>query len=548
MQQILKFSLAAYLGLMSAAWADLGSLQTALQNPSVAIGQSWVDTRTLAPLYAATQYNYIWTKQQQGLDLVEALSHAEAHGLNPAHYHLEAIRTLLEHGQSMEDRLSLDLLMTDAFLRYARDVKIGRINPRLLAGEQYRTPPQMDYAALVQQAVQSPHLSDFLKTLPPQTAEYQDLVAILKELKETPPPQNLPPIEAGAKLQKGDRSLRVEALRARLEALGDLAPAADKQDKKLFDQAVKEAVITFQTRANITADGVVGTGTQNLLNLDPTLRYDQVRANMERLRWQPTILGDRYVYVNVPAYQLKAVAPQQPDLLMRVIVGRQERPTPLFSDQIRMIEFNPSWSVPPTIIKKDIYPHLLTDPSYPLVHKNVRIYTKDGVEVNPHSVNWRNVNVMSYRFRAPPGERNPLGTVKFLFPNRFDVYLHDTNERNLFQKTERAISSGCIRVAAPDVLTQWLMTADREDWTEEKRLKILASGDQTRLNLRTPVPVYIDYITVWRGVDGKPVFVQDIYGHDAALIAALQQADKASPPLKSYIVAPALAPEVAAAP
>jgi murein L,D-transpeptidase YcbB/YkuD len=184
--------------------------------------------------------------------------------------------------------------------------------------------------------------------------------------------------------------------------------------------------------------------------------------------------------------------------------------------------------LPPTIAREDVWTKLIDNPGYALEHKNVRIY-QAGVEVDPYSVDWRNADIRDYRLRAEPGPRNPLGTVKFLFPNRFDVYLHDTNERDLFSKDVRALSSGCIRIADPAAMANWLLSADIPDkWSEERRVNILESKKQTRLILKTPVPVYLVYITAWQSADGRPVFRDDIYGQDALLIKALAEQDAKS--------------------
>ena len=257
-----------------------------------------------------------------------------------------------------------------------------------------------------------------------------------------------------------------------------------------------------------------------MLNIPVEYRIKQTIANMERLRWQPDDLGQRYVYVNVPAYHLVASSNGQINLSMKVVVGRPQRATPIFSDSIRMVEFNPDWHVPPTIAREDVLPHLRDNPYYALEVKNVRMY-QNGVEVDPATVDWHTADIRKFRLRAPPGPRNPLGTVKFLFPNRFDVYLHDTSEPSLFVKNDRALSSGCVRVADPASLANWLLGPDQANWSEERRARIMASERQTRLIMKTPVPVYLAYVTAWLSQNQLPAFRPDIYDLDGELIKAI---------------------------
>lgn len=495
-------------------------LQAILAAPSVQVDAEVLDRPALAAAYEGRKFEPLWVGVSGRVEkILDTLEKSALHGLDPADYHVAAIKARLGSSDPSQ-RLVLDLMLTDGLMRYASDVRAGRVSPRQVRGEQYVRSQVVDAVAAVLAVAASPDVGAALAALPPRSPVYQGLVIALAGLHELEAQGGWGTIPEGRKLEPGDHSPRVAALRKRLAATGELGGAASEGET--YDSRLEEAVKAYQTRTGIEADGIAGRGTFAMLNIPVTDRIRQVIANMERMRWQPDDLGARHVLVNVPAYQLVAVSNGHVDLNMKVVVGRPARPTPVFSDAIRFVEFNPDWSVPSTIAREDIQPHLVSNPLYALEHKNVRMY-KDGVEIDPTTIDWRYTSVRQFRLTAPPGPRNPLGTVKFLFPNRFDVYLHDTSEPQLFAKAERAFSSGCIRVSDPAALSNWLLS-DKPNWSDEKRRSILDSRRQTRLNMENPVPVYITYITAWLGEDGRPVFRPDIYNRDAALAAAIGKA------------------------
>lgn len=511
--------LLAILALPLSVRAD-NAIENLLVSPVAVLSGQNVDAAALRQVYMPVGFERLWRRQAQVEAVLEVLSAAGAHALNPDDYHVSTIRALDGEPQQA---LARDLLLTEGLMRYIADVRGGVVNPRNLKGERFSPLQVVDPVKLVQEAAKADDLKAFLAALPPRSPVYAGLVRLLAKLQQDEAAGGWPVLADGPKIEPGENSRRIVTLRRRLAATGELGSAAN-DDSPLYDKALVEAVKAYQADNGLTADGVVGRGTRAMLNVPLAQRIAQVKANLERLRWQPDDLGDRYVYVNIPGYEMVAGTRDKVDLNMKVIVGRPKRATPIFADNIRMVEFNPDWHVPPTIAREDVLPHLIEDPNYALEHKNVRIY-RDGHEVDPHTVDWRKANIRDYRLRAEPGPRNPLGTVKFLFPNRFDVYLHDTNERNLFTKDERAMSSGCVRIADPDAFANWLLGADQDNWSDERRQKILDSRKQTRLILRNPVPVYLVYITAWQGDDGQPAFRPDIYDLDGPLAEALATPD-----------------------
>ena len=490
------------------------ALQATLAAPTLEADGQALDRVALDAVYAKFGYEPLWVNTEGRVEAIRhVLSEAARHGLQPSDYNIDAITKRIA-GADVADRIALDMLLTDGLLRYIVDVRVGRVSPRQVQGEEFTRPQLIDPVQVISNAYAAPDFAGFLDTIAPQSPVYRGLIDVLAKLRAIEAAGGWKPLPDAPKIEPGQNLASIITLRNRLAATGELGQAEHNQSR-VYDRKLVEAVKAYQTRSGLKADGIIGKGTRASLNVSVGDRIRQTLASMERLRWQPDQLGERYVYVNVPAYQLIAASNGKIDLNMKVIVGRPKRPTPIFNDQIRMVDFNPVWHVPPTIAREDILPHLREDPTYALVHKDVHIY-QNGVEIDPSTVNWHNANIRDYRLRAPPGPRNPLGTVKFLFPNQFDVYLHDTSEPDKFAEYERGLSSGCVRISDPTAMANWLLTADQPNWSEERRVRIMDSAKQTRIMLKTPVPVYLAYITAWLE-DGIPVFRPDIYEQDKIL-------------------------------
>jgi murein L,D-transpeptidase YcbB/YkuD len=255
----------------------------------------------------------------------------------------------------------------------------------------------------------------------------------------------------------------------------------------------------------------------------PTGHADQIRMNMERWRWAPHDLGSRYVLVNVPAYQMQVMEGDTPVLAMRVIVGKPDAPTPLFSDKMTYLVFSPYWNIPPDILKNEALPHLAKDPDW-LRRNNMEVVGTKGEVVDASGVDWSDDKAVdSVRIRQAPGPENALGLVKFIFPNNFSVYLHDTPTDKLFFKDHRALSHGCIRVEEPVALAQYVMS-DRPEWTAERISAAMHANEEETVKLKSPIPVHIGYWTAWVGPDGKTVtYTDDPYGIDARQLQLIKE-------------------------
>jgi murein L,D-transpeptidase YcbB/YkuD len=320
-------------------------------------------------------------------------------------------------------------------------------------------------------------------------------------------------IGEGESIKSGARDLRVVQLRERL----GVAPV--EEDADLYDEVLVEAVRNFQTELGLTPDGIVGTATRNALNRAGNITRAQIVVNMEKWRWLPRDLGDFYVHVNIPEFRLWIKSAEVPVYETRVVVGTSTNQTPIFYDQIRHVVVNPYWNVPSSIARGEIGPQVMRDPSY-LGRRNIELLNAGRV-IDPYEVDWSSVPSGSFPFqlRQRPGAQNALGQVKFLFPNKHDVYLHDTPEKSLFGRDSRAYSHGCVRVQNPFEFAAALLEHEPK---LDAAMLVDAFGPKERwFNLEVRVPVYLTYFTVRADQDGNLRSFADLYGHDAKIAAVL---------------------------
>ncbi len=329
----------------------------------------------------------------------------------------------------------------------------------------------------------------------------------------------------------GDSGPRVAALRARLNASGDLtapSPAPGTPTLDGYDDTVAAAVSHFQRRHGLEPTGKAGDDTLAELNVPIADRIRQMEVNLERWRWMPSSLGDRYIQVNVPDFRLDVVEDGQVPLSMRVIVGKPKSRTPSFSGRMTYLELNPDWNLPDDIAANEVAPKLAANPGYLASHdmELIRGWGDKREVVDPSTVDAADLAKLGkgspYRLRQRSGVGNPLGQVKFMFPNPFDVYLHGTPSQHLFARTVRNFSHGCVRLEKPADLAAYLLK-DNPQWTPETIQDAIASGEHQTVLLPKPLPVYILYWTVWVDADGTVELRRDLYGHDEAIAKALAQ-------------------------
>ncbi|MEP2944243.1 MAG: L,D-transpeptidase family protein [Hyphomicrobiales bacterium] len=317
-------------------------------------------------------------------------------------------------------------------------------------------------------------------------------------------------VPATKRLSLGARDSNIVALRKRLAVSGDLDPSLTKSD--VFDSYVGAGVKNFQARHGMAVDGVIGTLTLSALNVPADVRYRQLQTNLVRLRSLSGYLGNRYVIVNVPAAELETVEGGRVHSRHTGVVGKIDRQTPILNSKIHEVNFNPFWTVPVSIIRKDLIPIMQKEPTY-LTDHSIRIYAQNGQELQPSQVNWFSEEAVNYRFRQDPGEKNSLGQMRINFKNDHQVYLHDTPDQNLFGKEVRFHSSGCVRVQNVREFVRWLLQ-DTNGWGRNTIDQTIASGERINADISKAVPLYMTYVTAWGAPGGVVHFRDDVYDRD----------------------------------
>jgi murein L,D-transpeptidase YcbB/YkuD len=546
--------------------------------------QAW---KALSELYRRRGDQPVWWDAKTGVhpgaaELLAVLDGLAGDGLDLRLYPRQELRSLADEvraeasgdgplaPQAARRVADLDLGLSYTFMTVAAHLSLGRLQPSETArmGWHLRRPPLVDLVAALQGAVGNAgagQVTAALTALAPKAEGYGKLKRALASYRDLASRGGWPAIPDGPRLRPSASGPRVAALAARLAASGDLAPeaaaarpggratgiadaslggqapgtaaavsggpgtgAAGAGRQALFDDALSAALAHFQARHGIepTAGGGVDATTLAALNVPVERRARQIELNLERWRWISGDFGERYILVNVPAFQLSVVEHGRTVASMRVIVGKEQRATPVFSDLLTQIVLNPTWHIPDSIVAQEIAPQLRKDPGY-LRRKGIEIKRQGAgtAEVDAGALSAAEIDQLGrhgspLRLRQPPGPQNPLGRYKFLFPNQFDVYLHDTPAGELFERSRRTFSHGCVRIEKPDELAQYLLAGDPR-WTPEAVAAKLATGESETITLASPLPVYILYLTAWVEADGTPNFRADVYDEDARLDEAL---------------------------
>jgi L,D-transpeptidase YcbB len=515
----------------------IATLRTAVQErlkgkqPGSVGDDAWGHTKRL---YARFQHSPLWL-EKGGLDkdraeaLTNALLNATSDGLRIDDYPLSevahAVSAVRATNQPTAEQLAdADVLLTAAYASLGEDLLVGQVDPKTV-GQSWHIDARDENvdSALVRTLVKLP-LDKAINAMRPNDEEYAALQKELARFREVVSKGGWKPIPAGKPLKRGqsDSPERIAALRARLAAEGISVPEASAASNAaladsgakttrssparsgaVFDDGLASAIAQFQARHGINVDSSLGKETLDALNVPAEYRLGQIAANLERTRWLPRALGSRYIYVNVPAFQLRAFDKGEPVLEMKVIVGQEyeDKATPVFSDSMETVVFRPYWNITPDIQAKEIEPKLASNPGY-LAANDMEYYNDGGQR----------------RIRQRPGPKNSLGFVKFLFPNDFNIYLHDTPNHELFDKDVRAFSHGCIRVEKPDELAQWVL-----GWDATKVEQAMREGADNRgVKLPQKIPVYIAYGTTYVR-DGQLFFGNDLYHRDDALVKAMAE-------------------------
>lgn len=480
--------------------------------------------------------------------LIGVLQRTDREGLDPGLYNatilsarrVEAGRGFLSmRGFNEGEASNLDVWLTYLFLQYASDLTNGVANlSHADPAWKIRNKPA-DPLALLEQALGQSAIAESLDHMTPRHAQYTGLRDALAKYRELEQRGGWPLVPVQLKLKPGQQHAAVPLLARRLAVTGDY-PGAPREQDTVYGPELQEAMKRFQRRHGLEPDGVISAATIARMNVPVSQRIQQLALNLERWRWLPADLGERYILVNIPEYRLEVWDHGQVPLSMRVVVGKKDTPTPIFADDMTHVVFAPYWNVPPDIVKNETVPQALRDPAF-LARTNMEVLDRSGNPVDPASIDSGNIG--EYRFRQRPGDSNSLGLVKFIFPNQFNVYLHDTPADSLFARAMRSFSHGCVRVEQPDKLAEYVL-ADQPSWTVDRISDAMHGGQETTVKLSRPLPVYLGYWTARVSADGILQFRDDLYGVDARQSALLSQAlDK----LKSRAAAAGAAAEARAA-
>lgn len=487
-------------------------------------GDSVAAPALVAAFYEQRNFRPAWTPAREN-ELIKLVEGSKADGLDPSDYHLDALRA------DGDDAVDRELLCTDSLIRLAYSLYFGKLDPRRLDARWNfaRTLEGIDPPRALEAMIAAPSLGNALYAYAPQMPEYRALRRALARYRALRAAGGWQPVPPGPTLRPGSRGTEVAVLRARL-ALSDGPTSATAPDPDMYDAVLEEAVMRFQRRHGLDPDGLVGRRTRAELDVGVQARIDQIRVNLERLRWVAQDLNGDYLLVNIAGFRARLVLDGKTVWSSRVVVGQPFRSTPVLRATMKYIVLNPTWNVPPTILEKDIVPKLAQDPGF-LAQHHMRVLSLDGREMDPSTIDWRQYvgGTLPYQIVQAPGNDNPLGRIKFMFPNEHDVYLHDTPARSLFMKSARAFSSGCIRVEHPIALALSLLD-DPAHWNEQTLREAIARGDTRSIFVKRRVPVLLLYWTAVANQDGKVRFYPDLYERDRAVLRGLDAPFRFSPP------------------
>ncbi len=482
----------------------------------------------LATIYHETGTEPLWVTAEgpsyQASIIFKYLKNAYKEGLDPEDYQTDELEDIWRD-PDYNSLAKLDTLLTYNIVKYAHDVSFGQLKPYIADPQLFAEAgdKSFDPVATISKMIESKDLDSFLSELPPDNSHY---VGLRKGLAHYRRLQNLgewPLISSGKIIRPDGSDTRIGQIRKRLALLS--GKDLHSEDPLRYDGRLKEEVLAFQLRHGLKADGIIGKKTLIELNVTPAQRIDQISINMARWRWQDHQLGDEYILVNIANYRLYAYRDGKLDMSLPVIVGKFQHQTPVFSDQVKYIEFHPFWNVPTSIAKDEKLPELRKDPNF-LVEKNIRLFSNwqaDGVELDSTAIDWNQVTrsqMAGYKLRQDPGPFNALGRVKIVFPNKYSVYLHDTPTKDLFNEHYRNFSHGCIRVSEPEKLAFFILQGEERGWSEQEVAELFAANERKVVRVRRSLPIHLTYQTAWLDKDGGIHFNGDVYARDIKLLNA----------------------------
>ena len=475
-----------------------------------------IDTASLASLYPHPD-EYLWLNKRQLNDqanhALEFIADSVNHGLNSNDYHFDLLKQLDPSLNESEARL-FDLLLSDGLLKLIRDVSVGRLDPNVVDPKWAIPRASFNAIAFLQRALSTDDFKASLSSLIPVPQQYLQLKAAAERYQHYVELGGWRKIPVTPALRTGDEHINISAIRDRLSFEDDSINHVRPSKLNYYDKELEQVVKQFQRRHSLIADGIIGPATIREMNISAADRLQQININLERLRWLPDDLGDRYILVNLANHRLIAIEDDQVKLDMRVIVGKTKRSTPSFSSQMTHIVLNPKWYVPNKLARMDLLPKQQASPGY-FERYNFRVFNfEDGVktEISPDSIDWQTVSKQHFPYSLvqDPGKKNALGQMKFILPNPWKIYLHDTPSKSLFNQSQRNFSAGCIRVEDPLALADFSLSRNS---MQPPLLDLISSNENYSARLEQPLSGYAIYATVW--LDGNEVmFSPDSYQRD----------------------------------
>ncbi len=482
----------------------------------------------LSNYYELNEYKPAWKNKKDFKEVISILQDSYNEGLLPDDYHMSNINRLISETKANPDPYKLadlDLLITDGLLLYASHLIMGKVDQsKIRTGwdvQPNKLPGNGD--SLLYLTLAHKDLTAVINSLKPDNFMYRHLRKGLKHYREIAKNGGWPQIPDGDVLKPGAKDERVLTITKYLKIVGDLPEDVVSSNDNIYNSTVVEAVKKFQFRHNLNQDGVIGKGTLTAMNVTVEQRIAEIRVNMERARWVIHHLPNDFLVVNIAGFNIRRLRNDSIIYYSRVIVGRHYHESPIFKGKLRYIILNPTWTLPYSIATKETLPKLQRDPGY-LEKKNMIIMDRSGKVLDPSTIDFNKLSAgnFPYTLRQKAGPHNALGEVKFIFPNKYSVYLHDTPARSLFANEDRAFSHGCIRLDKKWEL--FLSLVDEPDvWNMEKINEVLASEKTTRVNLKNPIDIILLYWTAGADKADKLYFNKDVYQRDPAVLSELNK-------------------------
>lgn len=475
-------------------------------------------SETLKQFYNASENKTVWGNLKKRTYVLSQLENSEALGLNPEDYKASKLKKFESKISSLTDSelATYDILLTYNFEKYLNHLYKGKLNPKNLYTNWDLEEKTFDVNTVLIKGFNKNKLDSIVENVQSKSETYKELLKALEIINEFPDDSEIQNIESVTKISLNDTNSALINIKKRLLFWKDMSGRKDSLTK-IYDKRTFEGIKNFQQRHGLAADGVIGVGTINALNYSKEKRKEQIIANLERWRWYNNEFAENYFIINIPDYSLNVIESQDTTLVRNVVVGTSKRRTPVITSVLKTVVFNPTWTVPPTILKEDVVPAMKRNRNY-LANKNITIYDGAGNIVEPSA--WNENKPGNYRYVQSPGRNNSLGLMKILFPNHHSVYLHDTNHRNYFGRSNRSLSSGCVRVENPLELAEHILD-DPDRFSKDKIDTIIASKKTMSFKITKKYALYQWYWTAW-SKKNQLLFRADIYNLDSDLYNKLR--------------------------